>query len=96
MCAQQTFEVHAEDSVVPHTPVLSEVKQLVGNMGQTIPSTPSEPSYIVPQLAESSLTAESLRASEGNSRIFSLIQKCYTSVHHFVCTALTCSYTIPW
>ena len=62
----QGFEGPTEDSVVPCTPVLNEVKQLgMTNRGQTIPSTPSErPSHTVPQIG-SSLTTDSLHASGG-------------------------------
>ena len=57
--------MHVGDSVVPHTPILSEQKQLA--MTSQRAYTPSDqPAYVVPQLAESSLAAVSVQATGGN------------------------------
>lgn len=52
--------MHVGDGVVPHTPVLNEMRQLAtAQRAQTLPSTPADqaPVYTVPQLAESSLVS---------------------------------------
>ena len=60
----QGVEVHVGDSVVPHTPVLNERKQLAMTQRvQTLPSTPADqPPYVVP---ESSLAVATAQASGG-------------------------------
>ncbi len=62
----QGYEVQAEDSVVPHTPVLNEGKQL--GMTSRAPPLPhpltERPTHTVPQTI-SSLTSQCLTASEG-------------------------------
>ncbi|XP_064382187.1 nucleoprotein TPR-like isoform X2 [Halichondria panicea] len=67
------YEVQAEDSVVPHTPVLNEGKQL--GMTSRAPPLPhpltERPTHTVPQTI-SSLTSQCLTASEDPSTIQSL------------------------
>lgn len=78
----QGVDVIVGDGVVPHTPVLSERKQLMTQRVQTIPSTPADqPPYIVPhQLAESSLAAVTTQASGGTCTCYMCMymHACYT------------------
>ena len=52
------------DSVVPHTPVLQENKQMAAHRGtQALPTPADPPINIVPQLAERSLATATPEAS---------------------------------